>query len=93
MLGMGEAHAAEGGMAVRKVECIGDVGDSPPACRNIPTFPDKQGIWMLACRMSEMERILRPLCPRLRSYRIAICLLHSSHWQQRTCIRFVMNFL
>jgi hypothetical protein len=41
---MGEAHEAEGGTAVRKVACIGDVGESAPACRNIPTFPDKQGI-------------------------------------------------
>lgn len=30
------------GTAVKKVACIGDVGERLPECRNIPPFPDRQ---------------------------------------------------
>jgi hypothetical protein len=67
---MGEAHAAEGGTAVRKVECIGDVGESPPACRNIPTFPDKPGICSLRLSSKTLEGGAKPRATSDTSLRV-----------------------
>jgi hypothetical protein len=53
MLGMGEAHVAEGGTAVEKLAYPDAVGATVSECQNISPFPDKQ---VFRCPISECQQ-------------------------------------